>query len=345
MRNPPGRSATGAVLLLCVFTRLFWGMTVEASIVHVSAWLCPLIGFLLFLPLGLLEARLAARAGSLNPLQYLEKRMPAWIMQSTELMVLFILIADCAMNMRLLAGIANVLALNSLPLPVLLLPLGGMLAVSVLSGAEAAGNSARIWNRLLLPLLVIAAIVHLKDYEPRWLAPLLGGGTASLLKGSLYCGGCIALLSTPALLSVPDRKRHFPLRNIALAAVFAALTLAAQQMLAPAQTGIIESHTSRIRAVLSNGRTRLPMQMLLMVIAYGSLMQLLCAEGTTCAGFLEHSFPGAKRWLMAFGVGLAAILLASTAASAYEMLRRIALPAAGLAALLLLLNIRRRRST
>ncbi len=312
MMNAPGRSASAAMLFISVFTRLFWGMAADAPVVHISAWICPIVGLLLYLPFALFENRCAQLAAARSPWEYLKQRNPAWLLRGAEILLAFALLLDCAFNMRLMAGIANVLALNSMPVFLLLLPLGLLLTVSILLGTEAEGNSARLWNLLLPVLFLIIFIVHLPSYEPRWLSPILGGGFREILRGGIYCGGGIALLSAQWMLSVPDRNQRSPLIYATLATAAASMQLAALQMLSPSLTGVALSRAGRIGVVLSNGRTAMPLQMLLMLVSYGGILHLIAAEGAACAAFLSHTFPTAPRGVFAVSISVAATALSAS---------------------------------
>lgn len=342
MNTPPGRSAASALLFIAIFTRLFWGMAADTAPVYVCAWLCPLAGLLLFLPLGMCISVLGKLAGNSSPWQALYRLCPASLLHASELLLGLALLIDCAFNMRMLVGVAGSLALGSVPGFLLLLPLGALLAAAVLLGMDAAGNHARLWNCVLPLLFLVVLLVHLPSYEARWLTPVLGTGPNSILRGGFYCGGCIALLCLSWLLTVPDRKRKFPLARICIAAAAAALQLAALQMLSPSMTGSEPGLANRITLILSNGRTRMPLQLLLMLISYGGLLHLLSAEAVACAGFLSHAFPGMQRWMLALLETGAVVALASNAIvtpnSSYAALFPGILPLIGILALILMLT-------
>lgn len=319
MIKVPGRSTASSLLLISIYARLFWGMSASAAPVHIAAWLCPFAGLLLFLPLWIAEAACARKAGSLSPWQYLQNRCPSWLLHAVEILLALLLLLDCAFSMRVLAGIANILALNNLPIWLLLLPPALMLALTVQLGAEACGNSARLWNHLLPLLFTIIFLIQLPHYEPGWLTPVLGGGAAEILRGAIYCSGSISLLSTIWLNSAPDRKQRAPLKSILIAATAVSFQLAAFQMLAPAQTGMNVSRAGRIALVLSNGRTPISLQLLLMLISYGSLLQLIASEGTACASFLSNAFRKCPRWPLSVGIAAATLAIATGSFSASHL--------------------------
>lgn len=315
------------------------GMAVDAPSVHAAAWLCPIVGLALFLPLGLLESSCGRLAGNLSPWQYLRKRCPAGVMHAAELLLALLLLLDCASNMRVLAATAGMLTLGRTPVVLLLLPLGILSAVMVLLGGDAAGNTARLWNRILPLLFFVILIFHLPSYNAAWLTPVLGSGLDSILEGGVYCGGSIALLSLSCLLAVPDRKQK-PLLPIISIGVFAAsLQLAALQMLSPSFTGTELSRSGRISLILSNGRTSSPLQMLMMLLWYGGILHVISAEAVSSAGFLEHALPSVPRWCFAAFEGIAAVAIAGSSiaeAGAYAQLVKRILPAIALLGLILM---------
>ena len=266
MKNIPGRSSAAWMIVLSLTIRLFRIAAVDFPDAGSAAWLCPLVGLLFALPLVLACSR-AARLSSDSPISNLCSRCPAPAMCVVQLLLFALLLLDCASNMRLLAGTANVLALGSTPLPLLLLPLALLLGISVYLGADAAGSSALIFLRIL-PFLGAAVIaVQFSSYEPGWLTPALGSGIKEIAQCGLCCSGAIALLILPWFFSVPDRnKRSSPFLYLLFAALAASAMLALQQMLAPAQLSVPLSRSSRIELILSNGRTSLSIQMLMMLL-------------------------------------------------------------------------------
>lgn len=309
MNTQPGRSSAAPILYITVAARLLWGMAVDCPSVHNAAWICPLIGLLITLPF-ILACTSAAGLGNDSPVNNLAARCPAPIFSLSLAIFAILLLLDCAVNMRMLAGTANVLALGNLPIGVLLIPLAAIAAVSVLLGMDAAGNSARIWLHLLpLPLLVLL-IAQAGSCEPGWLTPVLGDGLRRILSGGVYCGGGIALLCFPFLVSVPDRNRRSPILYLALAVLTSSLLLAVLQMLCPPLTTILLSRSSRTELILNNGRVRLSMQLLLIILWYGALTHLVSAEASAAACAISRLLPKAPRWSLAACVGLLCFILA-----------------------------------
>lgn len=310
MKQPMDQGAASALLFSSVFARLFWGMAVDAPIVHTAAWLCPIIGFLLFLPAAL-AARKFLPSGSETPWRQLGKRCPKAVFKTASILIAVLFLLDCASGVRMLAGTANLTSMDKIQLFYLILPLGAFAAISVLLGGAAAGNCARLWNRLLPLLTAVVLVSHLRSYNPAWLTPMLGSGTKSILAGGLYCTGAISLLSLMWLLARPHGGKGKPLTAILIATLASSVQLAALQMLSPALLGQQLNRSSRMLLVLSNGRTAMPLQILLMLLCYGAFLQLIAAEATACAGFLSQALPKLPVWAFAVGIAVASVTLAS----------------------------------
>lgn len=340
MHNQPARSAAAPMLFITVAARLFWGMAVDCPTVHNAAWMCPLTGFLIALPF-LLCCASAARLGNDSPLNNLAAHCPAAVTSLSLILLALLLLLDCAVNMRMLAGTANVLALGSLSIGALLIPLAAIAAASALLGMDAAGNSALLWLRLLpLPLLVLL-ITQAGSWEPGWLTPILGDGPRRILSGGVYCSGGIALLAFPFLVSTPDRSRRSPILYIALGAVAASLLLLVLQMLCPPLTTILLSRSSRTELILNNGRVRLSMQLLLIVLWYGALTHLVSVEASSVACALGKLLPKAPRWSLAAAITLLCFILACLPISTPDECVRIFnwyYPLAGIALITLLVG-------
>ena len=309
MKHSMDRGAASALMFSSVFTRLFWGMAADAPVVHVAAWLCPLVGLILFLPIAWISHR-RFRSGDQCPWQLLEKSCPKPILKAASILIAVCFLLDCASGMRTLAGTANLISMDKIPLFYLLLPLGIFAAISILLGIGASGNCARIWNRLLPLLTVFVLLVHLRSYNPAWLTPVFGSGESAIFKSGIYCASAILLLSMQWLLT-GTKGRGRPFLAALIAVLAAALQLATLQMLSPALTGVDLSRSSRMQLVLSNGRTAMPLQILLMLLCYGGFLQLISAEAAACAGFLSRAMPKLPVWTLAAAVAVLTVIFSS----------------------------------
>ena len=307
----PGRGPAAAMLLLSVTMRLFWGVAADHPSIANAAWICPLAGLVIYLPFYLAVNR-AEKLGGDSAWGNLANIAPKPVMHAAELIFSLLLLFDCASSMRLMANTANLLALGDVSIILLLIPLAALLAADVLIGAEAVGSSARLWLRVVPLLFVVMFIVQAQVYNPSWLTPLLGSGVQSILGGGFYSAGCLALLTLPWMIALPDRNKKPAILYIGLAALAAAILLAAQAMLCPPFDGMELSRTGRVKLILSNGRAALSLQMLLVVLWYGGLMHLIGTEAVTAACYLRRIIPRAPQWSFAAGEALLTIIAASS---------------------------------
>lgn len=311
MKNTPGRSAAAPMIFLALAARLFLGMGADFPVAHNASWLCPIVGFGIYLPFGLAVKRLDG-LGNDSGWGNLTACAPRAVLHITEAIFATALLFDCAVSMRIMANSASALALGEFPVFVLLLPLALMVFVSVFYGADAAGNSARIWLRMLPFFITIMIVVQWKAYELSWLTPFLGSGAGNILSGGIYCAGSMALLTLPWLVSVPDRNKNGHLRYVLLAAIAASGLLALLQMLTPPMIGVDLTRTARTLDILSNGRVALGIQIVMIALWYGGLMHVIAVEAVTAACFVNRILPKAPQWALAAGEAFICFIAAVT---------------------------------
>ena len=305
------------MLALAVSIRLFWGIAADRPFVPNASWMCPLAGLIIYLPFCFAASR-AERLGNDSAWGNLANAGPKFIIHAAELIFALLLLYDCAASMRLMAYTANVLALGEVSIILLLLPLAALLAADVLIGADAMGSSARIWLRFMPILFLVVFIVQAQVYNPSWLTPLFGSGAQDILDGGLYSAGCLALLTIPWLFSLPDRNKRPLILYIGLSVLAAAILLAASQMLTPPIIAAELSRMSRIKLVLSNGRSALSLQMLMIVLWYGALLHLTGTEAVSAACCIKRIVPKAPQWTLALGVAVLTTIAASSGLTSEE---------------------------
>lgn len=298
MKQAPGRSACAPLISVALATRMFWGLSIDYPYALNALWMCPLVGLVFALPLVFAIDR-AGKLGNGSPLENLCGRAPRGAMAAFGALFALPLIWDAAASVRLTASSSNIIALNNATIFGLSLPLALCVFAVVLLGMEATGFSARIWLKFLPLLLLIVILVQLRSYNVAWLAPILGDGAASILDGGVYCAGCMALLSLPWMVAVPDRNCHSLLRYIAFPALATVALLVAQQMLCPVQLRSALTRAARIEFLLGNGRIHLSPQMAVNGLWYGSLLHLMSAESTAASAFLARAFPRVPTWVWA----------------------------------------------
>ena len=344
-----GRGAAIPLIATAMIMRMYWGLSLDFPYPLNAAWLCPLVGLVIYLPFAF-ALRQTAVMGNSSPWENLSHRAPDAAMNVVAVGFALLLIYDAAATVQLTALSSNVLALNDVSPTLLILPLALVILCMVRLGADALGNSARLWLRVLPVFLIVILLVQYRNYRFGWITPILGGGTASILSGGVYCAGCMVLLSLPWLLALPDRYGGRLLPWVALSAVAAALLMLSQQLLIPAMTGVELNTSARIDLILNNGRMTLSPQIILDVLWFGNMLYLISAEAVTAAEFLRTIQPKTPIWPLAAAV---ALIVGFAAAKGGVWLRAnptfvcnlFAIIGAALALLLLLAIFRKRGRT
>ena len=289
----PGRSAAIPMITTAMIMRMYWGLSLDFPYPLNATWLCPIVGLVIYLPFAF-ALRQAATLGNSSPWETLSRRTHGPIMNVIALGFALVLIYDAASTVQLMALSSNVLALNDVSPSLLILPLALVILCAVALGADALGNSARLWLRALPVFLIIILLVQFRNYEFGWVTPILGGGTTSIVSGGVYCAGCMALISLPWLLAVPDRYAGRLLPWTTLAAAATALLMLSQQLLIPAMIGVELNVAARIDLILNNGRMTLSPQIILDVLWFGNMLYLISVEAVSAAEFartVQPKFP------------------------------------------------------
>lgn len=298
------RNSAASMISAALAMRLFTGLTVDFPAARNAAWMCPLLGFVIFLPL-LFSLRQCARIGSGSPWENMTGSLPRAIGIGLQSLFALVLAYDAAAVLRLTASSSNIIALGDDTVHLLVVPLGITIAISIILGGNALGDSARISLRLLPLLMVIVILVQLGEYRFGWLMPIFSSGFAAILRGSIYCAGCMALLSLSWMIAAPGRGKTSILRCFLLPAIGVSILLVMHSMSAPAMPQAQFTRAARIELVLSNGRMSLYPQFVLNILWYGGLLYLLAAESVSAAAFLRMIFPKLKTWLIASAVAAA----------------------------------------
>lgn len=293
-----GRSAVSALIPAALTMRIYWGLAVDFPYALNASWMCPLIGFLIALPL-LFAIEQAAKLSSGSPWENLCGSVPRSMTMLAELLYTILLVYDVSLCVRLIASSSNIIALNDVTVHLLVVPACAVIAAAVMMGGDAVGNSARIWLRVLPLFAVMLIIVQIKSYRFRWLTPILGSGAADIIRASVYCAGCTALAGLSGMLAVPDRRRFSISRSCMYSSVAAAILLLALRMSFPTMTGTSLTQAARIELILSNGRMSRSPQLILDILWYGGLLYLIAAEAVVAAAFLKRCIPKAPVWVIA----------------------------------------------
>ena len=301
----PGRSAALPLIGTAMTMRIYWGLSLDFPYPLNAAWLCPLVGLLIYLPFAF-ALRQASALGNSSVWDNLSNRAPKPIMGVAAAGFSLILIYDAAASVQLMALSSNVLALNDVSPIMLVFPLALVILCAVKLGADAVGNSARLWLRVLPVFLFVILIVQSKSYNFGWITPVLGGGAASILSGGIYSAGCMAMLSLIWFPALPDRRSGGLLPCAALSAVAASLLMLTQRLLIPVMMGVPLNTAARIDLILNNGRMTLSPQIIVDVLWFGNMLYLISAEAVAAAEFARTLLPKVPIWLL--GVGAALII-------------------------------------
>ena len=191
MDKPCGRSAAGAMIGVATAMRLIWHFSIVDNAAYNSAWLCPLIGFIFFLPIGYaIKALSQETCGCAFNAPFLSEKAPLGrIIASVSFMLLSI---DTAQNVLLLSHTANIMALGEVPIWLVSIAFALLAFICAFLGMQAEGRSAMIWLRIMIPLLAVMVIVQFGSYRPEWLTPIFGGGFKAIFSGGLRSAAYIS---------------------------------------------------------------------------------------------------------------------------------------------------------
>jgi len=302
-----GKSAAAPLITLAISMRLVWLLSIEYTQASNAAWLCPLIGFIMYLPV-VFAIKLISKDNCSGNERIFIKHKAADVFLSA--IIASALIIDASSCIRLLSNTANIMALGEVPLWLLALPVGLLIFFCCKIGLEAGGFSARIWIKIAIPLIVIMILVQFGEYRPSWLMPVFGGGFSAIMGGGLRCAGVISLLSLPWIFCIEDKSHSSPARFAIWGALSASAVLALLAALAPALIHTEQTSTARIEILLSNGRVHLMLQLITVVLWFGALLHLLNMLCCSAVTILSTAVAEAPKCLLPAMIASAATLLA-----------------------------------
>ena len=304
MLKPCGRSAAAPMITVAIAIRLIWGLSLSHIKAYNALWMCPLIGIILFLPVGFAIKLLSGQPTgcAFNAAFLRDKKLTRYIVAFG---ISLLLVFDASASMHLLSNTADVMALGEAPVWLLALPLALLIFVCNLLGMEAEGRSSRIWIKIMLPMLAVTAFVQFKNYRPEWLTPLFGGGLKSIFSGGIYSAGCISLLALPWMICVEDTNHSSIIPCAVRGALAASAVLLLLGMLTPSLVKTSHSRTARIEILLGNGRVHLMLQLIMVVLWFANLLHLLNAESTAATAFIRKTMPESRKWIAALLISLA----------------------------------------
>lgn len=159
-------------------------------------------------------------------------------------------------------------------------------ALVVLAGANGVGGAAGVFLRFAPLLIVLILGVHLDDYQPARLAPVLGMGWPAILQGGGKVAGALAPIAALWLVQSGKqtgyarrerRAKPWLMPAICSAAVLIAALWAALALMLEANVfSVPQSRVFRLRLLLSNGSSPTYLQLPYVALWYGAV---LCAQG------------------------------------------------------------------
>ena len=278
MRLSISPASARAAALAAIAARSFVTLTVEAPTTHNGAFLCPLIAGLLALP-WLLCLRPVSRA----------KGAPVALLYA---LLLPVTLLDGAVTAGEIAGSAGYLALDRIPVRVLLLPVGLAALWCVCKNGDAMGYAAMLWARLFPALLLLIMALQANRYRPEWLLPLLGSGPSAILAGGVRLAGRIIPCAATLLLAGDDAKPRpgSTALMLAIAMAIPALLIVLHRMMAPTPLSDM-GRLYRLDSLLTNGRAPLYLQMPMICAWYAGLLHLLVCECFAAAALAQRLLP------------------------------------------------------
>lgn len=309
MKYRISRSAAAAMFPAASSMHMFWGMAIDFPSALNAAWLCPLLGFLIASPL-LFAVDQAGKTGAESPFSIVLGNLPACVQRVLQGLAALLMAYDLSAVMRLTASSSNIIALGDVTVHLLIVPLGIVVAVLVLLGPDASGNSTRIVMYVLPVFIAVMLAVQLKSYRPAWLFPLLGNGVQSIAAGGIYCAGVISIMALIWMVSVPERNDRSMLRYAFLSSFCVSLLLIGFHMSFPVMPDGDFTEAARIELFLSNGRLSLSPQFILNILWYSGLLLLIAAEAVTAACYFHNALPGIPLWIVSVVIAVGTSLLA-----------------------------------
>lgn len=220
-------------------------------------------------------------------------------------------------------------------------------ALVVLAGANGVGGAAGVFLRFAPLLIVLILGVHLDDYQPARLAPVLGMGWPAILQGGGKVAGALAPIAALWLVQSGKqtgyarrerRAKPWLMPAICSAAVLIAALWAALALMLEANVfSVPQSRVFRLRLLLSNGSSPTYLQLPYVALWYGAL---LCAQGFSlfaAARLLQAAIPQCPFPLATGLCTLAAALIAGFRLAEQPIVQLLApWQAAGTGAILLL---------
>ena len=309
--------AAAPLALLAITARVALGVTIDLPEMYCAGWLCALLGGLLAAPMAIAMAKLRAACDRSPAASLAEGGVPIPARLLTLTLAANASI-DAAFIIKDISHTAGYLALGTTSQTLLLVPQLLLCLWGLTKNGDAIGSAARIWNRLLLCLLVIVFLLECKSYRPAWLTPILGDGVGGILDGAVRVAGWMSLTVGLFLFSEKEpehpKRSLRPLRSLAATTLLSVLLIATRSMMTPPLVyGTVARDYLSFDTLLSNGRITLSLQFPILILWLVGLFMLLLFDVFICAAMLQTAFPALK--------GLLCALLAVGSSTALAMLK------------------------
>ena len=242
---------------------------------------------------------------------------------------------------------AAAVALLNFPLIALLLPAMIVVLLVALMGAGTMGSAAVVWSKIAFWLCAVLLAVLLWRLEPDWLAPLLGPGIGTLLRGSEYAAGYMAasMLSTFVMSGQAFRSRAGLAGSLMRAVVICAAAVILFSMVIPAMPQLVQTRMFRIGLLMDNGRTSLSLEIIYAFLMYGGMILAVGFDVMSASAFMRMALGKMPGWLCACVCSAAATAVALLGWAEQETMRVLAAwyyPATALACALCAIRLKRK---
>lgn len=279
------RSAA-ALGVVCLSVRAFFAAYIDSPELLSAGWLGVLVGGAFSLPTLAALYAIARLYPHAEPEEALAACMgPAAAKIALALLALNMLYETAAVARMLMAS--SIYEEHRLTAPFwAVLPALIAAALVVLAGANGVGGAAGVFLRFAPLLIALILGVHLDDYQPARLAPVLGMGWPAILQGGGKVAGALAPIAALWLVQSGKqtgyarrerRAKPWLMPAICSAAVLIAALWAALALMLEANVfSVPQSRVFRLRLLLSNGSSPTYLQLPYVALWYGAL---LCAQG------------------------------------------------------------------
>ena len=292
-----GRSALLPATVAAV-ARVAYDLLVDDPYIRNGAWLCPIIGAAVAMPV-ILAARALYQRCVRNEHRFVQKPV--------DILLAMLILYDAASAIGMAAFSAGCIAFEHIAAPLLAIPVILVAARAIWLGGDSIGAAARIGTFVVGALIALVVALQLGYFRPGWLSPILGFGARSLWTGGLRAAGFYGMLYASAIAATRPNEL-LDLKSIVLNVSIAALATSALivlcLMLAPALIGAGASQAQRLDNLLNNGRAALYLQLPMTVIWFIALLNLICCECVAGASLIQGAFSFRRNWIS----GIAALL-------------------------------------